>query len=219
MLKKNLFNLFVIFIILLLFSLGSWQLKRLSWKTNLIANISNSFNSSPIKISANIKEFDKIKFNGTIIGEPISVYKLGVNGSYGFDIYYPLLVKDENIMIKAGWSPKIIKEIKGFQNNKYDFEGVVFNFQKKNLFTPENHEKEFYYFINSKVLSKKYNKQFSNFYLHETGNVFKSLNLYKNNNIKIRNNHLQYALTWYSLCFIILVAFIIYRKKNEVRQH
>ena len=56
-------------------------------------------------------------------------------------------------------------------------------------------------------------------YLHETGNVFKSLNLYKNNNIKIRNNHLQYALTWYSLCFIILVAFIIYRKKHEVRQH
>ena len=219
MLKKNLFNLFVIFIILLLFSLGSWQLKRLSWKTNLIANISNSFNSSPIQISANIKEFDKIKFNGTIIGEPISVYKLGVNGSYGFDIYYPLLVKDENIMIKAGWSPKIIKEIKGFQNNKYDFEGVVFNFQKKNLFTPENHEKEFYYFINSKVLSEKYNKQFSNFYLHETGNVFKSLNLYKNHNIKIRNNHLQYALTWYSLCFIILVAFIIYRKKHEVRQH
>ena len=85
-LKKNLFNLFVIFIILLLFSLGSWQLKRLSWKTNLIANISNSFNSSPIQISANIKEFDKIKFNGTIIGEPISVYKLGVNGSY--DLIY-----------------------------------------------------------------------------------------------------------------------------------
>ena len=71
------------------------------------------------------------------------------------DRYYPLLVKDENIMIKAGWSPKIIKEIKGFQNNKYDFEGVVFNFQKKNLFTPENHEKEFYYFINSKVLSNE----------------------------------------------------------------
>ena len=143
MLKKNLFNLFVIFIILLLFSLGSWQLKRLSWKTNLIANISNSFNSSPIQISANIKEFDKIKFNGTIIGEPISVYKLGVNGSYGFDIYYPLLVKDEKYNDKAGWSPKIIKEIKGFQNNKYDFEGVVFNFQKRTYLHQKTMRKNF----------------------------------------------------------------------------
>ena len=92
MLKKNSFTIFVYLTILLLFALGSWQLQRLAWKKDLISKISNSFQSPPIQIPINIKAFEKIKFSGTIIGNPISVYNLGEKGVYGFDIYYPLLV-------------------------------------------------------------------------------------------------------------------------------
>lgn len=216
MLKKNSFTIFVYLIILLLFALGSWQLQRLAWKKDLISKISNSFQSPPIQIPINIKAFEKIKFSGTIIGNPISVYNLGEKGVYGFDIYYPLLVENKSLMIKAGWSPIVIKESKNFIGKKFEFEGVVLNYKKKNIFTPDNSEKNFYYFINSKILTEKYNKRFDNFYLHETSNIFKSLNLIKSHNINIRNNHLQYALTWYCLCFIIIIAFINYRKKNEI---
>lgn len=216
MLKKNSFTIFVYLTILLLFALGSWQLQRLAWKKDLISKISNSFQSPPIQIPINIKAFEKIKFSGTIIGNPISVYNLGEKGVYGFDIYYPLLVENKSLMIKAGWSPIVIKESKNFIGKKFEFEGVVLNYKKKNIFTPDNSEKNFYYFINSKILTEKYNKRFDNFYLHETSNIFKSLNLIKSHNINIRNNHLQYALTWYCLCFIIIIAFINYRKKNEI---
>ncbi len=216
MLKKNSFTIFVYLTILLLFALGSWQLQRLAWKKDLISKISNSFQSPPIQIPINLKAFEKIKFSGTIIGNPISVYNLGEKGVYGFDIYYPLLVENKSLMIKAGWSPIVIKESKNFIGKKFEFEGVVLNYKKKNIFTPDNSEKNFYYFINSKILTEKYNKRFDNFYLHETSNIFKSLNLIKSHNINIRNNHLQYALTWYCLCFIIIIAFINYRKKNEI---
>ena len=216
MLKKNSFTIFVYLTILLLFALGSWQLQRLAWKKDLIDKISNSFQSPPIQIPINIKAFEKIKFSGTIIGNPISVYNLGEKGVYGFDIYYPLLVENKSLMIKAGWSPIVIKESKNFIGKKFEFEGVVLNYKKRNIFTPDNSEKNFYYFINSKILTEKYNKRFDNFYLHETSNIFKSLNLIKSHNINIRNNHLQYALTWYCLCFIIIIAFINYRKKNEI---
>ena len=214
MLKKNSFTIFVYLTILLLFALGSWQLQRLAWKKDLISKISNSFQSPPIQIPINIKAFEKIKFSGTIIGNPISVYNLGEKGVYGFDIYYPLLVENKSLMIKAGWSPIVIKESKNFIGKKFEFEGVVLNYKKRNIFTPDNSEKNFYYFINSKILTEKYNKRFDNFYLHETSNIFKSLNLIKSHNINIRNNHLQYALTWYCLCFIIIIAFINYRKKK-----
>ena len=216
MLKKNSFTIFVYLTILLLFALGSWQLQRLAWKKDLISKISNSFQSPPIQIPINIKAFEKIKFSGTIIGNPISVYNLGEKGVYGFDIYYPILVENKSLMIKAGWSPIVIKESKNFIGKKFEFEGVVLNYKKRNIFTPDNSEKNFYYFINSKILTEKYNKRFDNFYLHETSNIFKSLNLIKSHNINIRNNHLQYALTWYCLCFIIIIAFINYRKKNEI---
>ena len=200
----------------MLFALGSWQLKRLAWKKDLVSKISDSFQSPPIQMPINIKVFEKIKFSGTIIGNPISVYNLGKKGAYGFDIYYPLLVENKSFMIKAGWSPLVIKESKNFIGKKFKFEGVVLNYKKRNIFTPDNNEKNFYYFINSEILTKKYNKKFDNFYLYETSNIFKSLNLKKSNNINIRNNHLQYALTWYSLCFIIIITFIKYRKKNEI---
>ena len=134
MLKKNSFTIFVCLIILLLFALGSWQLQRLAWKKDLISKISNSFQSPPIQIPINIKAFEKIKFSGTIIGNPISVYNLGEKGVYGFDIYYPLLVENKSLMIKAGWSPIVIKESKNFIGKKFEFEGVVLNYKKKKYF-------------------------------------------------------------------------------------
>ena len=44
-------------------------------------------------------------------------------------------------------------------------------------------------------------------------NSFEKYNLKKPDKIELPNNHLQYALTWYSLCFVIIIAFLIYKRK------
>ena len=63
--NKFLFSVFVYFIILVLISLGSWQLYRLSWKLDLIKQIEDSLKNKPVElfnIEENIKEFiQKIK--------------------------------------------------------------------------------------------------------------------------------------------------------------
>ena len=66
--NKFLFSVFVYFIILVLISLGSWQLYRLSWKLDLIKQIENSLKNKPVELSdVEEKNFLRIKTSGKII--------------------------------------------------------------------------------------------------------------------------------------------------------
>ena len=70
---KFLFSVFVYFIISVLIGLGSWQLYRLSWKLDLIAEIENSLKNNPIELSKADKKnqpeinlFDENNIIGTL---------------------------------------------------------------------------------------------------------------------------------------------------------
>ena len=54
--NKFLFSVFVYFIILVLISLGSWQLYRLNWKLNLISEINSSLKTDPVELSKSNKK-------------------------------------------------------------------------------------------------------------------------------------------------------------------
>ena len=65
--NKFLFSVFVYFIILVLLSLGSWQLYRLNWKLNLISEIENSLKNNPVQLSkSDKKNYLRIKTSGQI---------------------------------------------------------------------------------------------------------------------------------------------------------
>ena len=65
--NKFLFSVFVYFIILVLISLGSWQLYRLSWKLDLIKQIEDSLKNKPVELSEfEEKNFLRIKTSGKI---------------------------------------------------------------------------------------------------------------------------------------------------------
>ena len=36
-----------------------------------------------------------------------------------------------------------------------------------------------------------------------------------NQNYKFRNNHLEYAITWFCMSFAFLIMFLVYLKKNQ----
>ena len=65
--NKFLFSVFVYFIILVLISLGSWQLYRLSWKLDIIKQIEDSLKNNPVELSeVEEKNFLRIKTSGKI---------------------------------------------------------------------------------------------------------------------------------------------------------
>jgi len=214
--NKFLFSVFVYFIILVLLSLGCWQLYRLNWKLNLIQEIENSLKNDPIELSkANEKNFLRIKTSGEIdFDKQIYLYNLNDNGKPGFEVVNPILINDKNYLINRGWIPfnqkdqpeiNLVDEIKIIGTLKLQ--------SKASTFKPENDiEKNYWFTLDRDDIFKYTGKNFSNFIIYLNGdyNIPKPKVITAN----ISNNHKKYAITWFSMAISILLIYLYFRKKN-----
>ena len=216
--KKISFSIFVFFSIILFCSLGTWQIHRLQWKLDLISEINNGLNSEPVFYSnTNIKNYQKVKFSGIFdFKKQIYLYSLNNKGKPGYDIITPLKTNsNEILLINRGWIQKDQKNNKKI--NKIisnSFEGILKKITKPNPFKPDNDiENNIWYSLNLKDLESFTGYKLSNFVLFLQNNQ----NTLVENKIvspDLPNNHLKYAITWYSVALSILLYFLYFRKKQ-----
>ena len=215
--KLFLFKVFVFFFITLFCSLGTWQLYRLQWKQDLINQISEGLNSVPIQYSQNInKNYQRV----TLVGKynfknQIYLYNLNKKGQPGFDVITPFETKDkENVLVNRGWIKKELKKDLKINSSSSMIKGLLREKSRKNIFTPKNDlKKNIWFSINlneiKKITGKKFNKHIV--YLEDDKiEVPKP----KKITIDLPNNHLKYAITWYSISVSILFYFLYFRKKQ-----
>ena len=208
--------MFVYFIILVLLSLGFWQLYRLNWKLNLIQEIENSLKNDPIELSkVSEKNFLRIKTSGVIdFDKQIYLYNLNNNGKPGFEVVNPIFINNENYLINRGWIPfdqKDQPEINLVDENKII--GTLKLQSKASTFKPENDiEKNYWFTLDRDDVFKYTGKNFSNFIIYLNGdyNIPKPKVITAN----ISNNHKKYAITWFSMAISILLIYLYFRKKN-----
>ena len=214
--NKFLFSVFVYFIILVLLSLGCWQLYRLNWKLNLIQEIENSLKKDPIELSkVNEKNFLRIQASGEIdFDKQIYLYNLNDKGKPGFEVVNPILINKENYLINRGWIPfdqKDQPEINLLDENKII--GTLKLQSKASTFKPENDiEKNYWFTLDRDDVFKYTGKNFSNFIIYLNGdyNIPKPKVITAN----ISNNHKKYAITWFSMAISILLLYLYFRRKN-----
>ena len=214
--KIFLFNIFVFFFITLLFSLGTWQLYRLQWKQDLISQIDRGLKSTPIKYTKTVNNnYQRVFLEGQYNFEnQIYLYSFNKKGQPGFDVITPFQTLDsENILINRGWINKEMKN-KAEINlvNKNLTQGLLRKIVKKNMFKPDNDiEKNVWFSININEIQEITGKNFSNFVLFLED---KTINLPtpKKITIDVPNNHLKYAITWYSISISIFFYFLYFRK-------
>ena len=214
--NKFLFSVFVYFIILVLLSLGSWQLYRLNWKLNLISEIESSLKNDPIELSkVNKKNFLRIKTSGLIdFDKQIYLYNLNENGKPGFEVVNPILIDNENYLINRGWIPfnkKDQSEINFVDEDKII--GTLKLQSKASTFKPENDiEKNYWFTLDRDDILKYTSKNFSNFIIYLNGDykIPKPRVITAN----ISNNHKKYAITWFSMAISILLIYLYFRRKN-----
>ena len=214
--NKFLFSVFVYFIILLLLSLGSWQLYRLNWKLGLISEIKNSLKNNPVELlKSEKKNYLRIKTSGAVDFEKqIYLYNLNDSGKPGFEVINPILIGNENYLINRGWIPfdkKNQSEINLFNSN--NIIGTLKTQSKANLFKPENDiEKNYWFKLDREDIFLYTGKKFSKYIIYLNGD-------YKTPKPKvitanISNNHKKYAITWFSMAISILLIYLYFRKKN-----
>ena len=214
--NKFLFSVFVYFIILVLLSLGSWQLYRLNWKLNLISEIEDSLKNDPVELSkSDKKNYLRIKTSGQIdFDKQIYLYNLNKSGKPGFEVINPILIENENYLINRGWisfDQKDQSEINFVNEDKII--GTLKLQTKASTFKPENDiEKNYWFTLNRDDIFKYTGKNFSNFIIYLNGD-------YKTPEPKvitanISNNHKKYAITWFSMAISILLIYLYFRRKN-----
>ena len=151
------------------FALGTWQVQRLSWKTDLIARFEDRLIRPPLPLpphvdSDAIKDFDYRRVYATgrlrhdqemLVGPRLH------DGNDGYLVFTPLdrEEKDSKILVCRGWISKKKKEQKdrkvGLPEGEVTVQGLLREPWKKNLFTPENHpERGEFYFPNVEEMAK-----------------------------------------------------------------
>ena len=212
---KSLDIFFILFIFAVLL-LGTWQVFRLNLKNNLISTLENNLKKNSIIFNEGIdKEYTKVLLKKKDLKSKLFLYHLN-KGEIGFKVIVPYQVNSSLVvLVDKGWIRKDkIDLIKNTLLNEDVIEGYTKKIREKNLFTPNNNIKEdFLYSVQTDSLKKSLNKNIYPLLIIQTSKTNKDIvpNDYV---IRLPNNHLQYAITWYGLALVTIIFFLYYRKKS-----
>ena len=195
--------------------MGTWQVYRLYLKNNLISDLENNLKTSSINFNVDIdKEYTKVLFKKKDINTKIFLYHLN-KGEIGFKVIVPYEINSSLlVLVDKGWIRKDkINLIKNTLFNDAIIEGYTKKIREKNLFTPNNNIKEdFLYSVEIDNLKKSLNKNIYPLLIIQTSKTNKDI-IPNDFEVRLLNNHLQYAITWYGLAIFTIIFFLYYRKK------
>ena len=220
-------TIFSILIFVLLFSFGTWQVKRLFWKEALIKTYITQSQSNPIKNPSkldfsNINEFKSVELSGSFLHKD-EVYITGktYEGNAGFHVITPFnLSNNKIILINRGWVSEGYRNPKkrkfSLVEGQIVLKGIIRFPQKKGYFVPENDGKNGFWFtikpneiIN--FLNLASNQVINNYYIDALRQGEKlTLPIGVTGKPKLRNQHLSYAVTWYGLALSLLFVYFSY---------
>ena len=195
--------------------MGTWQVYRLYLKNNLISDLEKNLKTSSINFNVDIdKEYTKILFKKKDLNTKIFLYHLN-KGEIGFKVIVPYEINSSLlVLVDKGWIRKDkINLIKNTLFNDDIIDGYTRKIREKNLFTPNNNIKEdFLYSVEIDNLKKSLNKNIYPLLIIQTSKTNKDI-IPNDYEVRLPNNHLQYAITWYGLAIFTIIFFLYYRKK------
>lgn len=134
------------------FALGTWQVQRLGWKSDLIAKLEDRLLRDPLPLPLHVDphavadfDFRRVITKGRFRhDQEMLVGPRMRDGQQGFMVITPLERDGDNstILINRGWIPHALKEQKlrpdSLVRGDVVVEGLLREPWKKNMFTPEN---------------------------------------------------------------------------------
>lgn len=209
--KKRSFLIFGLFLIGVLLSLGTWQLYRKAEKEALLDTLTQSQRQLPQNVDtlSSPKLFQPAVAEGHFIPNKTIILQSkvheGKSGVYVLDVFQTN--KGQSLLVQRGWSPK---EVHTPPLGEMKVEGITRVPSPPTYFQPEN-TKGTYFWIDLKALSQDLQIPLLPYYLVSKQSF--DPHIFPTNAIPIpRNNHLEYAITWYSLAICLLLMLLWGRK-------
>ena len=211
--------LFIIGATLLLGGLGAWQVERLQWKNGILAQIEEAQKAEPLKTLPKTTEeamYHRVKLTGRFVGDAHFYLIAQPRASQpGFSVLAPLKLEKDGrvVLVNRGWAPKGKESLpKGVQK----IEGVVRPLREKRYFAPENQiDKNLWFYEDTAAMGQAAKVELLPYVVEQVGPAPKdSFPIPGDGKIAMRNDHLSYAITWFSLAFAGIIMFVLYHREK-----
>lgn len=210
--------IFVVLSIVILFFLGTWQIIRSNEKNEFLSKVNKSLKEPPVHLDNfdnNGIIYSKIKLSGKFLNNK-NVFLYGNRNLSKYKNGYYLLSPFQSntgkiFLVLRGWvaDQEIIKNSEIIEEVTF----LVMKGEKETIFVPKNDIKNNIWFtIDINLASQLLDVNMLNFYLIQIENSnlpYKIKPVSIENLLMIRNNHIEYAVTWYCLALILIIISII----------
>jgi surfeit locus 1 family protein len=230
--------LFTLFGLAILIGLGVWQLERKAWKEGLIDQITRRMNAAPeplpppdrwTSIDAAHDEFTRVTFHAVfendreaLVFAGASAFRPDTSGT-GYWVFTPAKVADgARVVVNRGFVPEANKDpatrAAGLVYPPIDIVGVLRWPERAGLFTPAGEPARNLWFARDQIAIAAA-KDWGNvapFYVEQEAPLPPGgLPLPGKLTVNLPNNHLQYAITWFSLAAVLAGVFVTYVRSRR----
>jgi surfeit locus 1 family protein len=208
--------------LLILLALGSWQMQRLGWKERVLAERATAAAGQPVPLppsdtvltgeATEALAFRRTEAQGVFLHEA----ERRVQGQYltstgrqpdqlGVHVVTPLrLVDGSLLLINRGWAPLTGEIMRPM--GRVTVTGLIRPFPEKGWMQPENDPaRDAWFRVEARSMTTGLTGPVAGYYLDAVAEPGHTAPPYGGQSrIALPNNHLQYALTWYSLAVVLL---------------
>ncbi len=221
-------TLFTIPAVAALVALGVWQLERLSWKEELIGRLQARSTEAPVPLEGagddpSALEFRRVTVTGTFLHDKeLFLLDRSREGRPGLHVLTPLRRPDGGVvLVDRGWIPFERRDPatrrEGQVSGVVTVEGIVRLAKGPGLFTPDNEpDKNLWFYVDPVAMAQAIGvDRLPPYYvLSADRNVPGGWPRGGQWRIDLRNDHLQYAITWFALAAALIVIYIAYHRRR-----
>jgi surfeit locus 1 family protein len=206
----------------LLLALGTWQIERLHWKHDLLAQIARAETAPAVPLPAEPEPFSKVQVTGRLRDDLAASYGADVRDTpsgpvLGTQLIVPLVRKDgDPIMVDRGWVPEKRPHAIAMPGGEVTVEGYVRPGDKPGLFsaTDSPATRQFYTLDPGVIGAALGFQHVAPFVLVAMGPAPPEHYPDPARHLpRPPNNHLSYAITWYGLAVALVVIFVLWARK------
>lgn len=222
-------TLFTVPALIVLVALGTWQVQRLHWKQDLIDKLKSRSVATAVApptegTPLDDYEFQHVRMTGTYRhDDELYLVNRSLNGNPGLHVLTPLVPADggKAILVDRGWVPferrNPENRADGQVTGAVTVDGIVRLQKPPGYFTPPNEPaNNTWFYVDTAEMGAAADLPLrAGYYIvADKAGLPGGFPVGRQWRLDIRNDHLEYALTWYSLAVALLVIYILYHRRK-----
>ncbi|HVI51311.1 MAG TPA: SURF1 family protein [Candidatus Sulfotelmatobacter sp.] len=208
-----------------LIGLGTWQVQRLIWKTELIATMDRRMHQAPVDVGDVSGDEDMNYRSAAAAGrflEGRAFYQLAIatgSGEGGYRVLRPMQLEDGRfLLVDRGWEPYGLRGKEGTPSGRLTVHGVL-RMPERHWSQPANDPgRDIWYGSDLPLMARLSGLPVLLPYVLEA-DAAPNVGGYPvggQSRVSLPNDHLGYALTWYGLALALLIVHALSMSRKDV---